>query len=91
MRMRRKKRLDERLEACSDLLLNVNRDDLNLKTAVDKQLVFNAKDVFNNDNPVHLEIGCGKGQFVFEIAKQNPRGTIAMDFSPRSPEVCTVV
>ena len=21
--------------------------------------------VFNNDNPIHIEIGCGKGQFQF--------------------------
>jgi len=72
MRMRRKKRLDERLEACSDLLLKVNRDDLNLKTAIENQGIFNAKEIFNNDNPVHLEIGCGKGQFVYEIAQLNP-------------------
>lgn len=27
---------------------------------------------FNNDNPVHIEIGTGKGQFIIEMAKQNP-------------------
>ena len=27
---------------------------------------------FGNDNPVCLEIGCGKGGFVMELAKQNP-------------------
>jgi len=41
MRMRRKKRLDERLDACSALLLKVNRDDLNLKTAVEPLLISN--------------------------------------------------
>ena len=28
--------------------------------------------LFNNDNPIHLEIGCGKGQFITTLAKNNP-------------------
>ena len=28
--------------------------------------------VFGNDNPVHIEVGTGKGQFVLGMAKQNP-------------------
>lgn len=28
--------------------------------------------VFRNQNPVHIEIGMGKGQFIFNMAKQNP-------------------
>lgn len=27
---------------------------------------------FKNNNPINLEIGMGKGKFIFEIAKQNP-------------------
>lgn len=27
--------------------------------------------VFNNNNPIHIEIGCGKGQFILELAKRN--------------------
>lgn len=27
---------------------------------------------FSNDNPIHLELGMGKGQFIIELAKQNP-------------------
>lgn len=30
------------------------------------------KDVFHNDNPIHMEIGMGKGQFIMELAEQNP-------------------
>lgn len=30
------------------------------------------KDFFGNDNPVHIEIGMGKGQFIMELAKRNP-------------------
>lgn len=29
--------------------------------------------VFKNDNPIHLEIGSGKGQFIVNMAKQNPQ------------------
>lgn len=30
-----------------------------------------AKEVFKNDNPIHIEIGMGKGQFIMELAKRN--------------------
>jgi len=29
-------------------------------------------EVFNNTNPIHIEIGCGKGQFISTLAKLNP-------------------
>ena len=28
--------------------------------------------VFDNDNPIYLEIGAGKGDFIIEMAKRNP-------------------
>jgi len=28
--------------------------------------------LFNNDNPIHIEIGMGKGDFIINMAKQNP-------------------
>ena len=28
--------------------------------------------LFGNDNPIHTEIGMGKGQFILNLAKQNP-------------------
>ena len=28
--------------------------------------------VFENDNPVHIEIGMGKGQFIMSLAEENP-------------------
>lgn len=28
--------------------------------------------VFQNENPIHIEIGMGKGQFILTLAKQNP-------------------
>ncbi len=30
------------------------------------------KQVFNNDHPIELEIGCGKGKFIYEKAQNNP-------------------
>ena len=33
----------------------------------------NMREVFGNQNPIHIEIGMGKGQFVTEMAKQNPQ------------------
>lgn len=37
---------------------------------------------FNNDNPIHLELGCGKGFFVKEAALNNPDiNYIAIDIS----------
>ena len=29
-------------------------------------------EVFKNDHPIHIEIGMGKGQFIMEMARQNP-------------------
>ena len=29
-------------------------------------------ELFGNDNPIHIEIGMGKGQFIIELAKRNP-------------------
>lgn len=30
------------------------------------------KDVFGNNNPIHIEIGMGKGQFIMALAERNP-------------------
>lgn len=30
------------------------------------------KEVFGNDQPIHIEVGMGKGRFLIELAKQNP-------------------
>ncbi len=29
-------------------------------------------DIFENENPIQIEIGMGKGQFIMELARQNP-------------------
>ena len=72
MIMRKKKHLDERLEACGDYFIKVMTDDLNFETSIETKEYFDFKELFGNDNPVELEIGCGKGGFVNEKARQNP-------------------
>lgn len=37
-------------------------------------------EIFGNDHPIHLELGCGKGQFIATLAKKNPHiNYIAID------------
>ena len=71
MRMRKKKHLDERLAECNNLLTLIS-DDSNFLTAIEKKEYIDTKALFGNDNPVVLEIGCGKGKFACELAKRNP-------------------
>lgn len=61
MRMRRKKHREERMENCSDIII---KDVLDYKD--------NLRDIFSNDFPLHMEIGCGKGGFISTIAELNP-------------------
>ncbi|MBP9988861.1 MAG: tRNA (guanosine(46)-N7)-methyltransferase TrmB, partial [Ruminococcus sp.] len=72
MRMRRKKNLESRLDECKAILMSIESEDKNFQTAVENKSYLDYKSIFGNDNPVEMEIGCGKGQFAFEIAKQNP-------------------
>lgn len=72
MRMRKKKHLDERLEQCGELYLQFISDDLNFETACLQKEYIDFLQLFGNNNPVQLEIGCGKGQFVCKSALLNP-------------------
>jgi len=73
MRMRRKKHLPERLLACGDILILPEMGDLNANAAPDGSDFLDFKELFGNDNPVHLEIGCGRGQFACQSALNNPQ------------------
>lgn len=72
MRIRRKKHLNERLKTVSDYLIVPDMDIANVKLAVQDKKPFNFEEIFGNNNPVELEVGCGKGGFIVEKAKQNP-------------------
>lgn len=69
MRQRSVKNLEEKLELNSSFLI---RDPREVKGKW--------SEVFGNDNPIYLEIGCGKGQFIFTHASTNPdRNYIAIE------------
>ena len=72
MRMKKLKHLEERKTACGDLLISANSEDLNFATAGDVKEYLNLKEWFGSERPLWLEIGCGKGQFACELAKQHP-------------------
>ncbi len=72
MRMHRKPHLDERLSACGKILTVADLTDKNMLRAAGEKQYLDCIKIFGNDNPVHLEIGCGKGKFVAETAKLNP-------------------
>ena len=69
MRQRNVKNLEEKLELNSSFLIREPRE-----------CKGKWKEVFGNDNPIYLEIGCGKGKFIFTHASQNPdRNYIAIE------------
>lgn len=72
MRMKRKKNLDERINASADYLTIMKNDSLNYNDAVKENHIIDFEILFGNDKPVYLEIGSGKGQFGCTFAKENP-------------------
>ncbi len=71
--MHRKSRLDERLAQCSDILTVADLSEKNMSKAAQVKEELDVKKIFGNDNPVYLEIGCGKGGFICELAARNPQ------------------
>lgn len=54
-----------------------NIKDSDIKINASKYIIspnekINFKDLFNNTNKVHIEIGMGKGNFIIQMAKNNP-------------------
>ena len=74
MRMRKKKHGAERIEACSHLLITP-----------DEAFKANPQSAFTEKKPIHLEIGCGKGGFISQLAALNP------DINYIAMEKCTDV
>ncbi len=70
--MHRKSHLDERLSACGKFLTVADLTDKNMKNAAAQKEELDFYQIFGNNNPVHLEIGCGKGKFVCELAARCP-------------------
>lgn len=61
MRMRKKKNVDQRMEKCGEFFIS---------NPCDNKGKWN--EIFANQNPVHVEIGCGKGGFVTGMAQMHP-------------------
>ncbi len=61
MRMRKKKNCGARMERCSDIWIKNPEENKGKWSSV-----------FGNDNPIHIEIGCGKGNFILGMAKMYP-------------------
>ncbi len=52
-------------------LLQCKREIFELKIEAGK--IFNFANIFGNNNPVHIEIGSGRGEFLLKKAEQNPQ------------------
>ena len=70
--MHKKSHLEERLAACGPILTVADLAQKNMKLAAMQRELLNYAAIFGNDNPVHLEIGCGKGAFVNRMAVLHP-------------------
>ena len=72
MRMRKKKNLSSRLENVKDyIILSESTKRFRLPES-ERYNILNLTEIFGNDNPVYLEIGCGKGTFITETAIKTP-------------------
>ncbi len=83
MRMRRKKNLDERLAACSPVMLYMQCQNEHADDPLSEEHFVSSEKTFGNGKPLYLEIGCGKGGFAVEFAKRNPDiNLIAIEKTP---------
>ncbi len=72
MRMRKKKHLESRAEACRNVCLGWLPDYAAELRGDPPPEKITSERIFGNSAPIRLEIGCGKGQFAEEIARRNP-------------------
>lgn len=66
------KNLDKRRNNCESYRIDYSIPDFDLRKIDDYYMPLDLKEIFGNNNPIVLEIGCGKGQFACEYAKRNP-------------------
>ena len=64
MRMRKKKHTDDRLQVCASLLVTCPREQRGKWRSLFQPEAENKR--------LELEVGCGKGAFILELAKRNP-------------------
>ena len=70
--MHKKSHLEDRLAACGGILTVADMTQKNMKLAARERDLLSFKDIFGNNSPVHLEVGCGKGGFVNAMAELHP-------------------
>ena len=58
MRVRKKKNGAQRIAACAEYLVT--------------EPIPSAKSLFGNDKPLHVEVGCGKGNFACGMSAAHP-------------------
>ncbi|MDY2879631.1 MAG: tRNA (guanosine(46)-N7)-methyltransferase TrmB [Candidatus Borkfalkiaceae bacterium] len=72
MRMRRKKHLEERLSEAGQYLVFTESDEVYSLPEKERFRYIDRKEIFGKEEPLLLEIGCGKGKFSCEMARRNP-------------------
>jgi len=72
MRMRRKHNLDNRINSCGELLIACEHKCKNVFEYIAEKEYINFEEIFGNTNPVEMDLGCGLGSFLIELAKANP-------------------
>ena len=77
MRMRKKKHGEERINACAEL-----------RICEPSEMINGFSDIFPIEQPIHMEIGCGKGKFACDMSKKYPNiNFIAVE---KVPDVCCI-
>lgn len=70
--MRRKNNLDKRISAFGSLLTEADLSVKDMRVSATLKQTLDVEKLFGNANPVRLEIGCGKGGFICEMAARHP-------------------
>lgn len=74
------------MQAVAPLLIYRGRPCRNLSEAAQTfRALVDTQEVFGNNNPLELEVGCGNGAFICEVAKRNPNVNFI------AVEICTNV
>lgn len=82
MRMRKKKNLESRLNACGELLTVAEPEVKDRRETPVKTSCLELGALFGNSDPVYMEVGCGKGRFACEYAAAHPgRNLLAIEKS----------
>ena len=93
MRPRKIRNLSSRRENCTDLRIPYTLESFDFRTNDEHENFFDLDEIFGRNAPVVMEIGCGKGQFTCEYAKQNPdKNILAIECVPTVlVEACELV